>query len=62
LKWAIVILIVALIAAGLGLLYVFAPGSTGLNAPETGTTDPDDPRSKKTDRLPDALAPPPPAQ
>jgi hypothetical protein len=62
LKWAIIVLIVAVMASGLGLLYVFAPGSTGLQSPETGTTDPDDPRSKKTDRLPDATAPPPPAQ
>jgi hypothetical protein len=62
LKWTIVVLIVALMGAGLGLLYVFAPGSTGLQSPETGTTDPDDPRSKKTDRLPDAATPPPPAQ
>jgi hypothetical protein len=62
LKWGIIVLIVAVVASGLGLLYVFAPGSTGLQSPEIGTTDPDDPRSKKTDRLPDALSPPPPAQ
>ena len=62
LKWGIIALIVAVVASALGLLYVFAPGSTGLQSPETGTTDPDDPRSKKTDRLPDALSPPPPAQ
>jgi hypothetical protein len=55
-------LIIAVLAAGLGLLYVYAPGSTGLSTPETSPTDPDDPRSKKTDRLPDAPLPPPPAQ
>lgn len=62
LKWGLVALIVAVLASGLGLLYVFAPGSAGLNAPETGSTDPDDPRSKKTDRLPESPPPPPPAQ
>jgi hypothetical protein len=59
LKLGIIVLVLAAIAAGLALLYVYAPGTVG-NAPATGTTDPDDPRSKKTDRLPDA--PPPPAQ
>jgi hypothetical protein len=58
LKLGIVVLILAAIAAVLAGLYVFAPGTVG-NAPAT-TTDPDDPRSKKTDRLPEA--PPPPAQ
>jgi hypothetical protein len=62
LKWGIVALIVAAAGLGLGLLYVYAPGSAGLAPPETSTSDPDDPRSKKTDRLPDALPPPPPAQ
>jgi hypothetical protein len=59
LKLGIVVLVLGAIAAGLALLYVYAPGTVG-NAPATGTTDPDDPRSKKTDRLPEAL--PPPAQ
>jgi hypothetical protein len=59
LKWGIIALVLAGVVAGLALLYVYAPGSVG-NAPATGTTDPDDPRSKKTDRLPEA--PPPPAQ
>ena len=59
LKWGIIALILAGVVAGLALLYVYAPGSVG-SAPATGTTDPDDPRSKKTDRLPEA--PPPPAQ
>jgi hypothetical protein len=58
LKLGIIVLILAAIAAVLAGLYVFAPGSGG-NAPAT-TTDPDDPRSKKTDRLPEA--PPPPGQ
>jgi hypothetical protein len=62
LKWGIGVLILAAAALGLWLLYVYAPGSTGLIPPETSTPDPDDPRSKKTDRLPDALPPPPPAQ
>ena len=62
LKWGMVVLIIAVLAAGLGLLYVYAPGSTGLSAPETGPADSDDPRSKKTDRLPEAPSPPPPAQ
>ena len=59
LKWGIIALILAVVAAGLGLLYVYAPGSTGLTAPEDAPTGPDDPRSKKTDRLPDAVQPPP---
>ncbi len=58
LKLGIIVLILAAIAAGLALLYVYAPGTVG-NVPAT-TTDPDDPRSKKTDRLPEA--PPPPGQ
>jgi hypothetical protein len=58
LKLGIIVLILAAIAAVLAGLYVFAPGSGG-DAPAT-TTDPDDPRSKKTDRLPEA--PPPPTQ
>ena len=57
-KLGIIIFVLASIAAGLALLYVYAPGTVG-NAPPTGTTDPEDPRSKKTDRLPEA---PPPAQ
>jgi hypothetical protein len=57
-KLGIIIFVLGSIAAGLALLYVYAPGTVG-NAPATGTTDPDDPRSKKTDRLPEA---PPPAQ
>jgi hypothetical protein len=62
LKWAIIALAVAAVVAGLGLLYVYAPGSAGLSAPESGPADPDDPRSKKTDRLPETPPPPPPAQ
>lgn len=62
LKWAIIALAVAAVVAGLGLLYVYAPGSAGLSAPESGPADPDDPRSKKTDRLPEAPPPPPPAE
>jgi hypothetical protein len=58
LKLGIIVLVLAAIAAVLAGLYVYAPGTVG-NAPAT-TTDPDDPRSKKTDRLPEA--PPPPAQ
>jgi hypothetical protein len=57
-KLGIIIFVLGSIAAGLALLYVYAPGTVG-NLPAT-TTDPDDPRSKKTDRLPEA--PPPPGQ
>lgn len=59
LKWSIVALVVTLVAAGLGILYVFAPGSHPPKAPETVSTDPTDPRSKKADRLPDPTLPQP---
>ncbi len=59
LKWGIVALVVTLVAAGLGLLYVYAPGSHGHKTPETVSTDPTDPRSKKADRLPDPTRPQP---
>lgn len=58
-KWGLIALILAAVAGGLALLYVYAPG-TGGSAPGAVSNDPDDPRSKKTDRLPEA--PPPPAQ
>ena len=44
LKWGLIALVVAVVAAGLGLLYVYAPGTAGLSAPESGPADPDDPR------------------
>lgn len=57
LKWGIVALILSAVVAGLALLYIYAPGSGG-KAPATVTNDPSDPRSKKTDRLPEAPLPP----
>jgi hypothetical protein len=59
-KWALGVLVIALVAAGLWFTLSHAPGTSGLQSPGGGTSDPDDPRSRKADRLPDAA--PQPAQ
>ena len=59
LKWAIGLLIVSVVALGAWILYVYAPVLPESLTPESSSTDPDDPRSKKADRLPDAPQPPP---
>jgi len=59
LKWLIGLLIVSVVVAGGWVLYVYAPVLPDSLKPEFKSTDPDDPRSKKTDRLPDASQPPP---
>ena len=56
LKWALGALIVAVVASACGSRSVHAPGTSGLQSAGSGTADPDDPRSRKTDRLPDASA------
>ena len=61
LKWVIGLLIVSVVAAGGWILYLYAPALPDSLTPEIRSTDPDDPRSKKTDRLPDGPQQPPPA-
>jgi hypothetical protein len=55
LKWAIGALIVSAVAFGLWLALNQAPGPSGPQSPGSGTLDPDDPRSRKSDRLPSAF-------
>jgi hypothetical protein len=62
LKWALGLLILSLVGFGLWFALSHAPGTSGLQSPSSGTSDPDDPRSRKADRLPDASQPAPPAQ
>jgi len=52
LKWGIAALIVSVVAFGLWMALSQMPGPSGLQSPGSGTLDPDDPRSRKTDRLP----------
>jgi hypothetical protein len=54
LKWIIGALVVAVIGAGLWFALSQAP-VPGLQSPGAGKLDPDDPRSRKADRLPDAF-------
>jgi hypothetical protein len=62
LKWGLGALILSLVGFGLWFALSHAPGTSGLQLPSSGTSDPDDPRSRKADRLPDASRPAPPAQ
>jgi hypothetical protein len=55
LKWGLGALIVSVVAFGLWFALSHAPLPSGLQSPGTGTLDPDDPRSRKTDRLPSAF-------
>jgi hypothetical protein len=59
LKLLIGLLIVSVVVAGGWVLYVYAPPLPDSLKPDIKSTDPDDPRSKKTDRLPDASQAPP---
>ncbi len=52
LKWGIGALIVSVVAFGLWMALSQMPGPSGLQSPGTGALDPDDPRSRKSDRLP----------
>jgi hypothetical protein len=61
LNWALGALILSVVAFGLWFALSHAPGTSGLQLPSSGTSDPDDPRSRKADRLPDASQPAPPA-
>jgi hypothetical protein len=54
LKWGLGALVISIVAFGLWMALTHAPdpsGVTGSGAP-SGTIDPDDPRSRKADRLP----------
>jgi hypothetical protein len=52
LKWGIGALIVSVVAFGLWMALSQMPVPSGLQSPGTGALDPDDPRSRKADRLP----------
>jgi hypothetical protein len=62
LKWALGALILSLVGFGLWFALSRTQGTSGLQSPSSATSDPDDPRSRKADRLPDASQPAPPAQ
>ena len=52
LKWGLGALIVSVVAFGLWMALSQAPGPSAPGATQNGTLDPDDPRSRKADRLP----------
>jgi hypothetical protein len=52
LKWAVIALILSIVGFGLWFALSHAPGTSGLQLPSSGTSDPDDPRSRKADKLP----------
>lgn len=54
LKWGLGALVISIVAFGLWMALTHAPGPAGVTAPgeQGGTIDPDDPRSRKADRLP----------
>lgn len=58
LKWGLGALIISVVAFGLWFALSQAPGPAslpGLGDSQSGTLDPDDPRSRKADRLPNAF-------
>jgi hypothetical protein len=64
LKWGLVILMLSIIGFGLWFALSQAPipgGIRGVSNGQSGPVDPDDPRSKKADRLEVPQPPPPPA-
>lgn len=54
LKWAVGALVISIVAFGLWMALTHAPSPTGATGggEQSGTLDPDDPRSRKADRLP----------
>ena len=54
LKWGLGALIISVVAFGLWFALSRAPDLSGPGAGQGGALDPDDPRSRKADRLPDA--------
>jgi hypothetical protein len=62
LKWGLVALMISIIGFGLWFALSQVPmpsGVPGVGDGQSGTVDPDDPRSRKQDRLPDAFQAPP---
>lgn len=55
LKWGLGALIVLIVAFALWFALSQAPHTSGLQSPTAGTLAPDDPRSRKADRLPNAF-------
>ena len=55
LKWGLGALIVLIVAFALWFALSQAPHPSGLQSPASGTLAPDDPRSRKADRLPNAF-------
>jgi hypothetical protein len=52
LKWGLGALIVSVVAFGLWFALNQVPSPSGAGIGQSGTLDPDDPRSRKTDKLP----------
>ena len=51
LKWGLVTLLIVIMAAGGWMVLGSVRGSGGLQSSKPGVLDPDDPRSRKADRL-----------
>jgi hypothetical protein len=52
LKWGLGVLVISIVAFGLWMALTHAPGPAGITGGQSGAVDPDDPRSRKADRLP----------
>ncbi len=52
LKWGLGALVISIVAFGLWMALTHAPGPAGITGGQSGAVDPDDPRSRKADRLP----------
>jgi hypothetical protein len=52
LKWGLGALVISIVAFGLWMALTHAPGPAGITGAQSGAVDPDDPRSRKADRLP----------
>ena len=52
LKWGLGALVISIVAFGLWMALTHAPGPAGITGGQSGAADPDDPRSRKADRLP----------
>ena len=52
LKWGLGALVISIVAFGLWMALTHAPAPAGITGGQSGAVDPDDPRSRKADRLP----------
>ena len=54
LKWGLGALVISIVAFGLWMALAHVPGPAGVtgSSGQSGAADPDDPRSRKADRLP----------